>query len=70
MSSAGKILSYAAGYVLVVFVVGAALLALLSAILMFLVPAATGGAIHIGWWQGIAVVTLALLGRVVLFPVK
>ena len=70
MSSAGKILSYAAGYVLVVFVVGAAVLALLSLILMFLVPAATGGAIHIDWLQGIAITTLAILGRVILFPAK
>ena len=65
-----RILSYAAGYVLVVFIVGAIALTLLSCALMFLVPVATNGAVHIEWLQGIAITTLTvgglLLARLVL----
>jgi hypothetical protein len=57
-----KILSYAAGYVLVVLIVGAIALTLLSCALMLLVPVATNGAVHIEWLQGIAITTLTVGG--------
>lgn len=61
-----QIVSYAAGYVLVVLIVGAIALSILSAIIGALVPVATGGTIHIGFIQGVAIATLGILTGVVL----
>jgi len=68
MSKVKTILALAAGQILLGFVVAAIVLTLLSMALMLLVPAATGGAVHITWLQGLAMITLAIITRLVLFP--
>jgi hypothetical protein len=61
-----QIVSYAAGYVLVVLIVGAIALSILSAIIGLLVPVATAGAIHVGFVQGVAIATLGIVAGIVL----
>ena len=61
-----QIVSYAAGYVLVVLIVGAIALSILSCIIGLLVPVATSGVIHIGFIQGVAIATLGILAGIVL----
>jgi hypothetical protein len=62
MSSTGKILSYAAGYVLIVFVAGLAVLSLLAGLMGWLIPIATAGAVHVGYIQAVSILVLAILG--------
>lgn len=62
-----KILGQVVGYALVTLIIGCAVLALLSWAIMWLVPLATAGAITLGFMQGVAIVTLGLLARAVIF---
>jgi hypothetical protein len=68
MSNVKKIMALAAGQLILGFVVAGIVLTLLSMALMLLVPAATAGAVHITWLQGLSIITLAIISRLVLFP--
>lgn len=70
MSNIGKIIGYAAGYMLTVLIVGGAVLALLGFLVGWLLPLATAGALAPGFLQCIAIITLALLARIVVFASK
>jgi hypothetical protein len=65
-----KTLSFALGFALIYATVAGIILTLLSMILMWLVPVATAGAIHITWLQGLGILTLAAMARLILFPTK
>jgi hypothetical protein len=67
MSKLPQILGYAAGYVLVVFIVGGIVVTLLSLGLMWLVPLATMGAVNLTWPAAIATLTLAVLAKILIF---
>lgn len=55
MSNIAKILAGA----IVVLLIGAAVLALATGAIMWLVPVATAGAVHLGFIQTVAIITLA-----------
>jgi hypothetical protein len=70
MSKIATVIGTALGYAAVVLVVGGILLTILTFIVGWLLPLATAGAFAPGYLQVLAIVTLALVARAVVFSGK
>ena len=70
MSNVAKVIGYSIGYVLTALIVGGIILTILGFSVAWLLPMATAGAFTPGFFQVIAIVTLALIARLVVFSGK